>query len=165
MRSGVRWLAVGLLSLGLAGCDGFGWAPQDTRPGWRLPYPEVEEPVADWGFAAGVEEVALETSAPWGWHSVTVWCGVLDGRLFVATDDAGEAKRWVSGLEAQARLRIGIEGRTYPVLSRRISDPALWDGVVGAFRRKYGERYERYDFPKPGDLASGRIYELVSQPL
>jgi len=152
----------GLLLAGLAAvfCERLGWAPQDVRAGWRLPFAEVAPPVERWDFAAVTREIALEVDAPWLWHSVTVWCVVVDGRLYVATDDGGERKRWVRGLESQCDARVGIEGRAYPVTAHRVEELALWNRVVSAFREKYGDDYERYDFPERDDLSGGRIYEL-----
>ncbi len=164
LDSAARWIFLGLAAVALAGGAGGCKPPDGVQWGLRLPYEEVEAPVLDWSFAADVQEIHLETGALWGWHSVTVWCVVHDGDLFLATDSGSEDKRWVRGIEADPSGRVGIHGRAFPVEGERIQEPALWDAVVGAFRTKYGDRYENYDFPKEGDVSSGRIYRLRSKP-
>lgn len=161
-----HWLAGGAAAgaLLLAGaCDRIGIAPENVRSGWRLPFEEGSDPVTDWGFAAGSPEIALEVDAPWGWHSVTIWCVVLGGRLYIATDDGRERKRWVRGLDSDRKARVGIGGRAYAVQAHRVVELALWNRVIAAFRDKYGADYEKYDFPEPDDLSTGRIYELRSR--
>lgn len=119
--------------------------------------------MTDWSFAAGEREIALETDAPWGWHSVTVWPVVLEGRIYVATDDSVEEKRWLRGLRSDPHARLGIDERAYPVRARSVTDPARWDAVLAALEAKYGDRVGRYDFPRQGDLESGAIYEFRSR--
>lgn len=152
-------LALALVSL--ASCGPCGRAPDGTRPGWRLPAAEVDAAVEDWSFTTAVEEIFLETGAPWGWHSVTIWCVAVDGRLFIATDSRRE-KRWVQELAGRSDVRIGIDGRVYPVRAREVRERELWNAVVGAYARKYPE-LESYDFPVRDDVSSGHIFELSSR--
>jgi len=138
-------------------------APQGVTAGLRLPWKEVSEKISDWSFASDEEEIALETSAPQGRHSVTVWCVVVDRNLYVATDGSKVVKRWVQQLDRDPNARVGIRQRTYPVRVRRVLVPEQWDAVLAAYARKYGARFHQYDFPKVGDTSRGRIYELESR--
>ena len=132
-------------------------------PGRRLPWPEETKPVADWSFASGEQEIAIETRGAKGRNSVTIWCVVLDKKLYVATDGRSR-KRWVTQIERDPSARVGIAGRTYPVRARRVQKPEEWDAVMAAYGRKYSGQIGSYDFPKPGNTASGRIFELVTAP-
>jgi len=138
-------------------------APRGVTPGLRLPWEEVSTPVTDWSFAAGENEIALETRAPWGRHSVTVWCVVVDRDLYIATDKSGVSKRWVRHLDRDSHARVGINKRVYPVRARRVLNRERWDAVLVAYREKYGAQFYNYDFPKPGEMSRGRIYRLESR--
>jgi hypothetical protein len=161
------WLACLALALSVAtagplACGPCERAPDGTRPGWRLPGADVAEPVPDWSFSDAVGEVAFETQAPWGRHSVTIWCATLNGRLFIATDSRKE-KRWVKGLESNPDARIAIDGRVYPVRAERVEDPEVWASVVDAYARKYRDQLGNYAFPVRDDVGSGHIFELRSR--
>ena len=138
-------------------------APRGVTPGRRLPWPEATKPVGDWSFAAGQQEIAIETRGAKNRNSVTVWCVVVDGKLYVATDGRSR-KRWVTQIEREPSARVGIAGRTYPVRARRVQRPEEWDAVMAAYARKYSGQIANYDFPKAGNTASGRIFELTSAP-
>lgn len=136
-------------------------APAGVKPGLRLPWPEVAEPVRDWEFARDVDEVSLETRDGTAHRSVTLWCAVVDKRLFIATGST--PKTWVRLLERNRNARVGIAGRSYPVRAKPIRQTDLWNAVVGAYERKYPKKYEEYGFPRRGDPKSGRIYELITR--
>jgi len=167
----MRWLTLPALLavlLSAAGCQAAEspdapLAPKGVTPGRRLPWPEETKPVADWSFASGEQEIAIETRGAKGRNSVTVWCVVLDKKLYVATDGRSR-KRWVTEIERDPVARVGIAGRTYPVRARRVQKPEEWDAVTAAYGRKYSGQIGSYDFPKPGNTASGRIFELVTAP-
>jgi len=175
-RSSYTTTTVILLLIGavwiLPGCDrhepatvpGSDLAPRGPEPGRRLPWPEVAEPVRDWSFASDEEEIAIETNGMGGQHSVTVWCVVLEGRLYLATDDSVERKRWVRHLDRDAQARVGIREHTYRVRARPVSEAAEWDAVMAVFARKYGQSIGKYDFPRAGDVSRGRVFELQSRP-
>lgn len=136
-------------------------APRGVTPGRRLPWPEVTEPVKDWAFAAGQEEIAIETRGSKGRSSVTVWCIVHDGKLYVATD-GNRPKRWVRQIDRDPAARVGIAERAYPVRARAVREQAEWDAVMAAYAKKYGGQLGRYEFPRAGDTSRGRVYELAS---
>jgi hypothetical protein len=156
------------VAMAAAGCQAADYpdaplAPKGVTPGRRLPWPEEAKPVTDWSFASGEQEIAIETRGTKGRSSVTVWCVVVDRKLYVATDSRSR-KRWVAQIEASPSARVGIAGRTYPVRARRVQKPDEWDAVMAAYGRKYAGQIARYDFPKAGDTSSGRVFELLSAP-
>jgi hypothetical protein len=157
-----RLVPFATLALAALSCGAGDGAPRGVVPGTRLAWEEVATPVRDWSFASGEDEVALETVTAGGHHSVTVWCVVVGGRLYVATDNR-RAKRWVRLLDATPRARIGIRQRAYPVEAHRVQDRPAWDAVVAAYAKKYGAQLTRHDFPRAGDLGHGRIFELRSR--
>jgi deazaflavin-dependent oxidoreductase (nitroreductase family) len=115
---------------------------------------------ADWSSAAQEKEITLETTGSKGPHSVIVWCVVADQRLYVATDQSRKRKRWVRNLDRHPDARVTIHGEAYSVSARRVTGAEEWRAVMMAYVRKYGDELREYDFPKPDDLSSGRIYEL-----
>src|SRR5262245_23686334 len=127
----IRLQLVLVLALAAAGCDRVGLNPNETRAGWRLTGQSVDAPVRDWSFTESIPKTQLETKAWWGWHSVTVWCVTVDGRLFIATDYRPRPKRWVANLDADPSPSTATSStsrsraRTSPG-----SDPALWDRVT-----------------------------------
>jgi hypothetical protein len=167
-----RWVAT-LLLLALAtpgsACGGGGerpevLAPQGVTPGRRLPWPEATRPGGDWSFAAGEPEIALETKGRRGRYSVTVWSVVVGGKLYVATDDGKERKRWVTEIDRDPEARVGIREHTYPVRARPVRELEGWNAVMRAFGEKYRTQIAKYDFPRVGDTSRGRVFELVSRP-
>ena len=144
-------------------CGGDDGAPRAHRPGRRLPWPEVTEPVRDWSFATAIPEIALETRSGADWHSVTLWCVVVDGHLYVATDSSSRPKRWVQLLNRDPEARVGIGGRVYRVRASAVTDSFTWDAVTAAYARKYGDAVRRYDFPRAGNVSAGHVFRLASR--
>jgi hypothetical protein len=171
MRRDRRWpatlLLLALTAPGVA-CGGGDvpeiLAPKGDTHGRRLPWPEATRPGGDWSFVAPEQEMALETKGSRGFYSVTVWSVVVGGKLYVATDDGRERKRWVANVDRDPEARIGVRERTYPVRVRPVRAPDEWDTVMSAFRDKYRGQVTKYDFPRVGDTSSGRVFELVSRP-
>jgi len=139
-----------------------GAGPSGTRPGCRLEGPDVSEPITDWSFASDVEEIALETTSRWGHHSVHVWCVVVRGRLYIATDTR-KKKRWVLNLDQNPDARVDISGQVYPVRAESLTEPAGRTAVMATYAQKYGDVFLTLDFPVPDDLSYGRIFELESR--
>ena len=115
------WAALGLLLVSVA-CG-----PLGPISGGRLRGP-VEPPPPDWSAAAEADTVQLETR-PGDPYSVNVWCGVLDGRLYVPTslilgpDDPTE-REWVRNVTRDPRVRLRVDGTVYELVAVRVEDPA-----------------------------------------
>jgi hypothetical protein len=123
-------LAAALLA---AGCVD----PRDRRPGLWLSGSEATEPVADWSFSDAHPEIAIEVRTPYGLrHSVTIVCAQLDGQLYVGARDPG-SKRWVSYVERDPNVRLGVGGTIYPVRLEPLGSAEEREAVVGAYAAKY----------------------------
>lgn len=105
--------------------------------GIRLSGEVVTEPVSDWSFARDVQEVALETrpAAP---HSVTIWCLVHEGKLYVPGWDT---RAWTYFAIADPRVRVKIGDKIYPGIATRVTGTdmeALREPIREISRTKYG---------------------------
>jgi hypothetical protein len=124
------WLIVLVVMMG--GCAD----PKDTRPGMKLggeaaPYP------ADWTFTNAHKEIAVEVSTPYLLpHSVTIWCGVVDGRLHVAARDP-DSKNWPGWVDDDPDVTLKIGDDVYLVRLSPIDDPTEVAPVQAAYAEKY----------------------------
>ncbi len=131
----------GLLKQGLAPllvaatCLGIG--PCGPIPGGSLSGNEIDSAINDWSFANEVPRCAVEVrpSAP---HSVTVNCMSWQGRLFVSCSKCA-GKDWSSYALDDPVGRIQIDESVYPVVLKRIEDPAQLDAVWQARAAKLNE--------------------------
>ncbi len=99
--------------------------PKDTRPGAWLRGSAAEEPVADWGFTDGIEEIFIQTRTWYGIpHSTTIWCGSMDGDLYVGSYGE-EKKRWERNIARNPAARLGIDGALYDVRLTEVTDEDL----------------------------------------
>lgn len=126
------------LMAGLAGCP---LEPSDERPGLGLPGEVVGEPVPDWSFTNGIEEIFIETRTGYGLpHSVTIWCVSIDGDLYVGASapEFPRERRWVRNVRRDPDVRLSIDGRLYERRLELVTDPQQVDWVNRTFGRKYG---------------------------
>ncbi len=136
MRDATRgytvWAGLGVAGMLLAACVD----PDERRPGLWLSGEEASQP-ADWSFSDAHREIALEVAAPHLLaHSVTIWCASVDGALYIGARDPDE-KRWPGWVEANPRVRLGIEGTLYEAELVRLTDPEAIEVVQEAYRTKY----------------------------
>ena len=117
-------------------------APRDRRPGLWLPGEVAAEPVADWSFTDGVQEIFVETRTWYGIpHSVTTVVAAEGGALYVPSlyFDDGEfpdARFWNRNAVRDPRVRLEIDGRLYERRAVLVEDPAEWQAVLDAFAAK-----------------------------
>ncbi len=111
-------LAFALLAVGARFRDG----PLAMFPGGPLEAgPLIEEPVRDWGFAAGEAEIELQLLAQD--RSRTVWILVDGERAFVPCSlGFPPGKSWYRTAVEDGRALLRIDGRRYPVELRRLQD-------------------------------------------
>jgi hypothetical protein len=124
--------------------------PRGERPGLWISGALATEPVADWSFTDGVDEILIETRTRYGLpHSVTIWCVAIDGELFVGASapDFPEERRWVVNVRRDPDVRLAIDGRIYERRLELIADPARTDAVDHAFGQKYD--YDVDEDPDP----------------
>lgn len=114
----------------------------------------VEEPVADWSFAADVEEIELQLASQA--TSRTTWVLVHEGRAFIpASTKFPPRKTWHEVALQDGRATLRIDGRKYPVTLAKVEDPALQDAVRGVAERKYA--------PPPGGRDGVWLFAVTSR--
>lgn len=127
------------LLLFAAGCSG----PVGPIPGGKLDGRVVTE-FDDWSFAATAEQIQLETIGDDGAaHSVNVWSGVVDGRLFIPTSlvrgSENPAERgWVKNALKQPDVRVRIAGKIFAGTIQRLPDEEYSVRVKQQILDKYG---------------------------
>jgi len=125
-------LALGALLLAAPFFDG-PWGP---LPGGALRSgPQVDLP-ARWPEGSVGETVEIETrpATPW---SVTTWCVVLDGVLYVPADFLNPVKLWPFFALEDPRVRVRAGGVRYAARATLVRDTALDARLREAFARKY----------------------------
>lgn len=127
----------------LAACGGpLGWVP-----GGKLDGEPVDAPVGDWAFTAKVEKLQLETD-PADPYSVNVWFVTEGPRLWVFSGE-GESSTWAKNLFADPRAVVRIEGKLYPRIAARVTDPAEIARVQQLYLAKYGYTRDVHGFLHP----------------
>jgi hypothetical protein len=130
------------VAVGCVGCID----PKDQRPGLRLRGESAGEIPATWSFANDYKEIAIEVRTPYRIpHSVTIWCGVANGQLYVAARNP-QAKRWPSWVERDPNVRLRIGERIYEVMLSVVDDP----DQIAKVRRAYVAKYDLPDPPPEG---------------
>ena len=127
------------LLLFVIGCSG----PVGPIPGGRLDGPVVAE-FSDWSFASTAQQLQLETiGADGAAHSVNVWSGVVDGRLFVPTSllrgaENPAEREWVQNVLKRPKVRVRVDGRLFAGNMQRVSDQDYSERVKQQILEKYG---------------------------
>jgi hypothetical protein len=134
LRSLTLLLVVPLVALA---CQG----PLGPLSGGRLGGPVVEDARTDWAFTAAVENAQIETG-PDNPHSVNIWCGHVDGALYVPSSmisgptDPSE-REWIRNVQADPRVRIRLDGNVYKRVVVRLADGPEYDAARTALETKY----------------------------
>ena len=111
--------------------------PQDSRPGLGLAGDVVNAIPSDWNFTNEYKEIAIEVKAPYLLpHSVTIWCAVADGGLYVAARDP-DSKRWPGWVDRDPDVRLGIGEGVYEMRLAPLNDLNQVESVRRAYARKY----------------------------
>jgi len=120
-----------------------GYEPRDQSPGLWVTGELVTDPVTDWSFTDDVTEIFVQTRSriliP---HSVTTYCTVHDGELYVfaAYYEGGtfpEERAWNRNVMRAPRARLKIGDRLYDRALRHVTDPALRTAVHASAEAKY----------------------------
>jgi len=89
----------------------------------------------DWSRWADLETVeVISTDEEGGSRLTTIWIVVLDGQGFIRT--AGTT--WGDNVEREGTLKLRGAPGEYVLRAEKVTDPALEEAVVAAFREKYG---------------------------
>jgi hypothetical protein len=137
----VRTFQVGLAALLVAYAAGC-MDPKDRRPGLGLSGEVVNEPISDWSFANGFQEIYLETRT---WyqipHSVTTVCAGIGEKLYVPSIYYGGGewpdKYWNSNVSSDPRVRLEMNGKIYERKAVVVEDPTEFQAALRALAAKY----------------------------
>lgn len=128
----LQLVAILAIASALPGCID----PSDRRPGTRLSG-EVAAVPEDWSFTDAHKEIAVEVSGFLGLpHSVTIWCGSLDGVLYLGARDP-ESKRWPGWVDRDPNVRLRVAGKLYEVRLTPFDDAARLERLRAAYALKY----------------------------
>jgi len=148
-------LGLGALVVALFVAARLGDGPIAILPGGPLRSgPVVEEPVADWSFAADVEEIELQLASQS--ISRTTWIAVHEGVAYIpARLGFPPGKSWHFEADRNGDAVLRIEGRRYPVSLRRLEDETRASAVQQVLRAKYA--------PPPGSGGGLWLFEVHSR--
>lgn len=135
------------LSASLAGCGG----PFVLLPGGALEGPVVPAPES-WSFTDAVTTVQLETR-PADPYSVNIWVIALGEQLYVHA--GANRSAWVANMEADPKVRLGIEGSIYELAAVRVEGQEEFDRFSDAYETKYGRR------PRNGNVKEAYLFRLA----
>ncbi len=133
-------VAVTLVSLRL-----LGYEPRDQRPGLWLTGDRVTEPVTDWSFTEGHQEIFVQTRTPYLMpHSVTTYCTVYDGDLYLfsAYYQGGvfpDDRAWNRNVMRDPRVRLKIGDRLFDQTVSHVTDADTRAAVHASAVAKYRE--------------------------
>ena len=117
--------------------------PGVSRPGVWLSGEEVATPVEDWTFTNAFEDCYLEAATWYGVpHSVTLWCAVHDGDLYVGSFSAGGGweghRTWENHVARGGEGATRFDGKIYRGIWERVEDSGVIEAVERSYATKYG---------------------------
>jgi len=133
-------LAAVLLLLSVTGFEPKGCPPTDRSfacrmPGLWLKGQVVTTPVSDWSFTDKIPEIKIQTQTPYLLpHSVTIWCAVYNGNLYVTS---ARGREWVEDMVRDPHVRLKIGDQVFDRTVSLIDDPAEKAAVIDAKAKKY----------------------------
>jgi len=133
-------LAALLLLLSVTGFEPKGCPPTDKSlscrmPGLWLKGEPVTTPVTDWSFTDKIPEIKIQTESPFLLpHSVTIWCAVYNGNLYVTSY---RGREWVENIIREPRVRLKIADKVFDRNLSMVDDPVEKAAVLQAKGRKY----------------------------
>ncbi len=133
-------LAAVLLLLSVTGFEPKGCPPTDRSftcrmPGLWLKGEPVTTPVSDWSFTDNIPQIKIQTQTPFLLpHSVTIWCAVYNGNLYVTSY---RGREWVENIIRDPHVRLKIADRVFDRTLTLVNDPAEKAGVLQAKGKKY----------------------------
>jgi hypothetical protein len=112
-------------------------SPSDRTPGQWLRGNVVDTVPQDWTFTDEFKEIYVEVKTPYFIpHSVTIWCGQVDGKLFIGVRDP-ETKNWPGWMDKNRDVRLKIGDDIYSVAASDLSDEETLAKVRSAYAKKY----------------------------
>ena len=120
-----------------------GYEPSDQRPGLWLTGDRVTEPVTDWSFTESHQEIFVQTRTPYLIpHSVTTYCTVYDGDLYVfsAYYQGGvfpDERGWNCNVMRDPMVRLKIGDRLFDQAVSHVTNSETREGVHASAVAKY----------------------------
>lgn len=125
----------------------FGFEPKDcgpfnrslscSLPGLWLKGNPVTTPVTDWSFTDKIPQIKIQTQTPFLLpHSVTIWCAVYNGNLYVTSNPS---RLWVQDVFRDPHVRLKIGDQLFDRTLSIINDPAEKTAVLQVKGKKYPE--------------------------
>lgn len=133
-------LAALLLLLSFTGFEPGNCPPTDRSlscrmPGLWLKGERVTTPVADWSFTDKIPRIMIQTQTPYLLpHSVTIWCAVYNGNLYVTSY---RGRQWVEDVIRDPRVRLKIGDQVFDRTLSIVNDPVEKAAVLQAKEKKY----------------------------
>ena len=133
-------LAAALLLLSITGFEPKGCPPTDRSfsckvPGLWIKGDPVTTPVTDWSFTDKIPEIKIQTQTPFLLpHSVTIWCAVYNGNLYVTSY---RGRMWVEDIVREPNVRLKIGDQIFDRTLTMVNDPAEKAAVLEAKGKKY----------------------------
>ena len=123
-------LAAALLLLSVTGFE-----PKGRVPGLWLKGEPVTSPVTDWSFTDKIPQIEIQTQTPYLLpHSVTIWCAVYNGNLYVTS---ARGREWVEDIIRDPHVRLKIGDQVFDRTITVVDDPAEKAAALQAKGRKY----------------------------
>ena len=129
-----------LVLLSITGFEPKGCPPTDRSlscrvPGLWIKGEPVTAPVADWSYTNQIPEIKIQTQTPYLLpHSVTIWCAVYNGNLYVTSY---RGREWVENIIRDPRVRLKIADKVFDRTLSVVDDPAEKAAVLEAKGKKY----------------------------
>ncbi len=129
-----------LLLLSFTGFEPKGCPPTDRSlsckmPGLWIKGEPVTTPVTDWSFTDKIPEIKIQTQTPFLLpHSVTIWCAVYNGNLYVTSY---RGRMWVEDIIREPHVRLKIADQVYDRTLSVVDDPAEKAAVLQTKGKKY----------------------------
>jgi hypothetical protein len=137
----LRWIAIAtgglvLLIAAVAVSARFSDGPVALFPGGPFASGEWVDTVADWSFAAGIQEIELQSGEPP--TSRTTWI-LVDGAEAYIPCSLGfpPGKRWHMDALTNPGAVVRIQGKRYPRRLVKVEDEALQQRLSAAAQAKY----------------------------
>ena len=112
-----------------------GFEPKGRVPGLWLKGEPVTTPVTDWLFTDKIPEIKIQTQTPFLLpHSVTIWCAVYNGNLYVTS---ARGRQWVENTIRDPHVRLKIADKVFDGTLSMVNDPAEKAAVLQAKGKKY----------------------------
>lgn len=120
-------------------------------PGLWLKGDPVTTPVTDWSFTDKIPEIKIQTQTPYLLpHSVTIWCAVYNGNLYVTS---ARGREWVEDIIRDPHVRLKIGEQVFDRTMSIVNDPAEKAAVMEAKAKKY----PHWKFPPASASAVFRV--------